>query len=44
MQTLCLFALHPTGFRHRDARAHVALLLGRDPCMKSEFITGVSRG
>jgi hypothetical protein len=31
MQTLCLFALSPTGFRHRDVRAHVAQLLGRDP-------------
>jgi hypothetical protein len=29
MQTLCLFALHPTGFRHRDIRSHVAQLLGR---------------
>jgi hypothetical protein len=31
MQTLCLFALSPTGFRHRDVRARVAQLLGRDP-------------
>jgi hypothetical protein len=31
MQTLCLFALHPRGFRHRDVRAHVAQLLGRAP-------------
>ena len=31
MQTLCLFALCPTGFRHRDVRADVAQLLGRDP-------------
>jgi hypothetical protein len=31
MQTLCLFALSPTGFRHREVRAHVAQLLGRDP-------------
>jgi hypothetical protein len=30
MQTLCLFALSPIGFRHRDVRAHVAQLLGRD--------------
>ena len=30
MQTLCLFALLPTGFRHRDVRAHVAQLLGHD--------------
>jgi hypothetical protein len=30
MQTLCLFALSPTGFRHRDVRAAVAQLLGRD--------------
>jgi hypothetical protein len=31
MQTLCLFALHPRGFRHRDLRSHVAQLLGRTP-------------
>jgi hypothetical protein len=31
MQTLCLFALSPTGFRHRDLRGHVAQLLGRPP-------------
>jgi hypothetical protein len=31
MQTLCLFALSPTGFRHRDVRAAIAQLLGRDP-------------
>jgi hypothetical protein len=31
MQTLCLFALSPTGFRHRDVRTHVAQLLARDP-------------
>jgi hypothetical protein len=31
MQTLCLFALSPTGFRHRDIRGHVAQLLGRRP-------------
>jgi len=31
MQTLCLFALNPTGFRHRDIRGHVAQLLGRPP-------------
>jgi hypothetical protein len=30
MHTLCLFAVLPTGFRHRDVRAHVAQLLGRD--------------
>jgi hypothetical protein len=30
MQTLCLFALSPTGFRHRDVRADVAQLLARD--------------
>ena len=30
MQTLCLFALSPTGFRHRDVRAPIAQLLGRD--------------
>jgi hypothetical protein len=29
MQTLCLFALAPTGFRHRDVRPHIAQLLGR---------------
>ncbi len=29
MQTLCLFALHPSGFRHRDVRAAVGQLLGR---------------
>ncbi len=29
MQTLCLFALSPSGFRHRDVRAAVAQLLGR---------------
>jgi len=31
MQTLCLFALSPTGFRHRDVRTPVAQFLGRDP-------------
>ena len=31
MHMLCLFALSPTGFRHRDVRAHMAQLLGRDP-------------
>jgi len=31
MHTLCLFTLLPAGFRHRDVRAHVAQLLGRDP-------------
>jgi hypothetical protein len=31
MQSLCLFALNPTGFRHRDVRTHIAQLLGRDP-------------
>jgi len=31
MQSLCLFALSPTGFRHRDIRTHIAQLLGRDP-------------
>jgi hypothetical protein len=31
MQTLCLFALNPTGFRHRDLRSHIAQLLGRAP-------------
>ena len=28
MQTLCLFALHPSGFRHRDVRDRIAQLLG----------------
>jgi hypothetical protein len=28
MQTLCLFALSPTGFRHRDLRSPIAQLLG----------------
>jgi hypothetical protein len=31
MQSLCLFALSPTGFRHRDVRIHIAQLLGGDP-------------
>ena len=31
MHALCLFGLVPTGFRHRDLRAHVAQLLARDP-------------
>ncbi len=31
MQTLCLFALSPTGFRHRDVRTHIAQFLGRAP-------------
>jgi len=31
MQSLCLFALNPTGFRHRDVRSHIAQLLGRHP-------------
>jgi hypothetical protein len=31
MQTLCLFALSPTGFRHRDVRGHIAQFLGRAP-------------
>jgi hypothetical protein len=30
MQSLCRFALSPTGFRHRDVRTHIAQLLGRD--------------
>jgi hypothetical protein len=37
MHTLCLFALSPTGFRHRDVRAHVAQLLGRAP---DQYATG----
>lgn len=36
MQTLCLFALQPSGFRHRDIRAHVAQLLGRAPDQYSQ--------
>ena len=28
---LCLFALSPVGFRHRDIRPQMAQLLGRDP-------------
>ncbi len=31
MHALCLFALAPTGFRHRELRDHVAQLQGRDP-------------
>jgi hypothetical protein len=31
MQSLCLFALSPTGFRHRDVRTRIAQLLGRAP-------------
>jgi len=31
MHALCLFALAPTGFRHRELRDHVAQLLSRDP-------------
>lgn len=31
MQTLCLFALSPTGFRQRDACGPIAQLLGRSP-------------
>jgi len=31
MHTLCLFALNPTGFRHRDVRTSTAQLLGRKP-------------
>lgn len=31
MQTLCLFALSPTGFRQREVRSHIAQFLGRDP-------------
>ena len=31
MHGLCLFALAPTGFRHREFRQHVAQLQGRDP-------------
>jgi hypothetical protein len=31
MHALCLVALAPTGFRHRDLRDHIAQLQGRDP-------------
>ena len=31
MQLLCLFALSPRGFRHRDVRPALAQLLGQDP-------------
>ena len=31
MHALCLFALAPTGFRHREFRDHVAQLQGHDP-------------
>ena len=31
MHALCLFALAPTGFRHRDLRHHLVQLQGRDP-------------
>ena len=31
MLGLCLFALPPQGFRHRDLREHIAQLLGLDP-------------
>ena len=37
MQTLCLFALSPTGFRHRDLRPPIAQLLGRDP---DQYVAG----
>jgi hypothetical protein len=37
MQTLCLFALSPTGFRHRDIRAHVAQLRG---CGADQYAAG----
>jgi hypothetical protein len=37
MHTLCLFALHPTGFRHRDVRGPVAQLLG---CDHDAYATG----
>jgi hypothetical protein len=37
MQTLCLFALSPTGFRHRDVRTHIAPLLSRAP---DEYTSG----
>jgi hypothetical protein len=31
MHALCLFALAPTGFRHRDLRSHIAQLRARGP-------------
>jgi hypothetical protein len=31
MHALCLFALAPTGFRHRELRDHIGPLQGRDP-------------
>jgi len=31
MHALCLFALAPTGFRHRELRQHIAQLQARDP-------------
>jgi hypothetical protein len=31
MQTLCLVALNPTGFRHREVQAPIAQFLGRAP-------------
>ena len=31
MHPLCLFALAPTGFRHREFRDHVAQLQTREP-------------
>jgi hypothetical protein len=31
MHALCLFALAPTGFRHRELRAHIAQLQGCEP-------------
>jgi hypothetical protein len=35
MHALCLFALTPTGVRHRELRDHVAQLQGRDPATYS---------
>jgi hypothetical protein len=35
MHALCLFALAPTGFRHREFRQHVAQLHAQDPEMYS---------
>jgi hypothetical protein len=35
MHALCLFALAPTGFRHRELRDHIAPLQGRDPATYS---------
>jgi hypothetical protein len=45
MHTLCLFALSPTGFRHREVRAAVTELLGRnaEPCAASQMTYDLRR-